>query len=722
ARRSAIIVLRFAEVFPSWCFHYDYPFRQKEVYNGPVDPKNFRSGYRTARWTWWAYSDVPTLLIQAYDDIRDSGALEELSRERGIDAAAIIESNLIREACEQVIANEDQLTNMSPTAWRGLIGAGKTIREPRYVHEPVRRLKRFVETQFFYDGMWSEGSPDYGSQSVGGLEQVLQQLKGYSDPPNYIDSIDGRRFDALDLSNDFVALKLARDALSKMRLPNGRAVPVHDTWPTSQRGSTSKTEPYLLPALGHACLGGGQAEHQTQFHLTWSGGYGHSHGDNLSLMLFADQREQLSDLGYTHTAYRSWTLATSAHNTVVIDGKNQDLGNKESPTDGALQWFDVSNEHVQVVRASGEKGYPGLAQLYSRSLIVIQIDERRYYAVDMFDVMGGDQHDYFLHGDADVNMQIGSSEGFTPIDTLLPSGMKWIPTRNEGETGKIKEPYYAYGFLRDLSSKRLSSDQTEFVTIRPSGESTSGLRLALLTQRDSQLVLGKNPSIRRAAEDDAKLEEYQRPFMMLRQNSASTLSRFVTVVEPFLGTPTIQSIERVQSTEAELAIKVQLQNRVDLIVVRAKTPVEFNAGPSKASFVGELGVLTLVNPNANANTTRGFAIAGRWRHGEYELKSPKPVEAKLMAVDSEGLLVRGINLTVPPPGTVVRIKTLDDWVYPFTLQQSTLLGDGLRLQVREVAAIDFDLAKKRFQLRSFPQREHQGDVMVEWVVPESSRR
>ena len=83
ARRAALILDRFAEVFPGWCYHYDYPFQQKIIYEGLVLPQQFRPGYRTARWTWWAYKDIPTPLVQAFDWIRSSGALEELVPSQG---------------------------------------------------------------------------------------------------------------------------------------------------------------------------------------------------------------------------------------------------------------------------------------------------------------------------------------------------------------------------------------------------------------------------------------------------------------------------------------------------------------------------------------------------------------------------------------------------------------------------------------------------------------
>jgi hypothetical protein len=199
ARRAAVILHQFAMVFPNWCYHYDYPHRQKEIFDGEIEPKKFLAGFRTSRWTWWAYSDIPVPLIQTLDWIRPSGVLQELSKEQHRNIEELISTDLIRNACEQVMSNRDELTNMSPTAWKGLILAGRVLPEPRYVHEPIRRMRNMIDTKFFYDGFWSEGSPDYGRQSLVGLDGAMQLLQGYSDPKGYRDPRNGSRYDQLDL-------------------------------------------------------------------------------------------------------------------------------------------------------------------------------------------------------------------------------------------------------------------------------------------------------------------------------------------------------------------------------------------------------------------------------------------------------------------------------------------------------------------------------------------
>jgi hypothetical protein len=712
ARRAALIMYRFAQVFPGWCYHYDYPFQQKEIYDGDVPPEKFRRGFRTARWDWWAYLDIPTPLVQAYDWIRESGIFADLARERGEDVAAQIERDLFRNAAEQVLANPESYGNMSPIAWRALVPLGRVIGEPRYVHEPVRRLRQFVGTRFFYDGTWPEGAPSYHAQSVGGLMTVLRLLRGYSDPPAYVDPADGVRFDDLDLEASFPALRRANESLLKMRLPNGRLVPVHDTWSTNRRDPLTETQPYLLPALGHACLGGGRGAAQTQLHLTWSGGYGHQHGDNLSLLLFAQDREMLSDLGYSHTAYRAWTQATAAHNTVVIDGLSQEFGGRGEATDGSLRWYDARDPRVQVVSATGERAYPGKASLYRRSLVLINAGQGRSYAVDLFEVEGGRIHDYFLHGDADAPSSVRTSLPLEPLATLLPPGFDWRATQNEGETGRAREPHYAYGFLRSLRAAPAPAGAALPVTFSPAAETGPRLRVTLFPGANSRLLLGENPSIRPAGEDDSKLDAFTRPFLALRREAAGGHSAFVSVLEPYATAPFLTSIERLPAPAATVVLRVQFGDRTDLIVLGASTPVSLPAGGRETTFQGEVGVLSL----RGERVEHAFALgAGGWTRGAFRLRVDGSQSWGLRLVQKDGFTLAGNTTVLPQAGEIVRLHTGNGWIYPYTVAAAERAGDAIRLRVVEGPDLTFDAEARRLRLTAYPQREHTGTARLEWI-------
>jgi hypothetical protein len=511
ARRAALLLDRFAQVFPGWCYHYDYPFRQKEIFEGAVPPAKFLPGMRTARWTWWAYNDMPGPLLDAYDQIRDTGVLSPERKTR-------IERDLFRNVAEQLLANPEAYSNMSPRLWGSLFRVGRILEEPRYVEAPAARIARMLREHFFYDGSWAEGAPSYARQTVGSLRQALALGGDHADPPE---------------------LRDAERALALLRLPNGRHVPVHDTWSTDQNDPLERSAPFLLPALGHAALAGGEGARQWQAHLTWSGGYGHEHADALSLLLWTRGREALSDLGYTHTRYRAWTLASVAHNTVVIDERNQE----SRATDGALRYFDASHPRVQVVSADGDRAYPGLAKRFRRTLVAVD----GQYLIDWFEVEGGKVHDYFLHGDADRAGTVVLPGPGTPVPP--PAG--WTPTLNEGDMARLRTPGYAYGFLRDQRELRVGSTAPVAIAM------PEGVRVRFLAAAGDRLYAGTNPSIRGAGEDDAQLEKFQRGFFRVRREGGS--STFIAVIEI---QPGVRAVERTAK-----GVRVQLAGRTDEVEI-----------------------------------------------------------------------------------------------------------------------------------------------------------
>ena len=70
ARFAAILILRFAQVYPAYATHFDQPNQPKFLQTANLGPP-FRRGYRTGKWEWMASIDVPLNLLTAYALIRD---------------------------------------------------------------------------------------------------------------------------------------------------------------------------------------------------------------------------------------------------------------------------------------------------------------------------------------------------------------------------------------------------------------------------------------------------------------------------------------------------------------------------------------------------------------------------------------------------------------------------------------------------------------------------
>src|SRR6185369_12858747 len=118
---------------------------------------------------------------------------------------------------------------------------------------------------------------------------------------------------------------------------------------------------------------------------------GHHHEDSLNLTYWKKGAELLSDLGYLWDHPQKHQAArTVAHNTVLIDGKDQ-----ATKTRGGEVRFFRTSEHVKVMEAASQ-AYSD-AGLYRRTSALIDHGSGRNYVVDFFRVQGGSTQDYVFH-------------------------------------------------------------------------------------------------------------------------------------------------------------------------------------------------------------------------------------------------------------------------------------------------------------------------------------
>ena len=561
ARTAALILDRFAQVYPGYCARFDAPFRPKVVFEGdrtfpfPVSP------YLAAKWDYWAYGDIPSDLILAYDLINESGQVNDEMKRR-------IEDDLIRGSVSFVRSYPITLSNMDPTVLRGLISAGRVLEEPAYVHEAVDWIGNLIRKQFFVDGMWREVAVSYHNQTVHGLADVIDLLKGYSDPKGYVHPESEVRYENLDLSESFPLFERARRIPDLLRYPNGRVVAVHDTWAREHRAPTECSRSGLLGGAGHAWLGRGAGEFQMQAHLHFSGAYGHAHADLLSISLYSHGQERLSDIGYTWTHQRQWASSTVSHSTVVVNGEDQARGHENDPSDGNLKMFVPGNSGFQAVGVRGNRAYPGIVRDYSRLLMMIDVSEQDAYVVDVFRVEGGSRHDFVLVGDANND---GSTE--TDLDrsahgeTMLPPGVKVVLPSGETVPGYAEGHNFAYAYVRDVTRAAISAPWQ--VTFTSEGEPRGGVRVHGVSELDGELLFGSMPSVRRAEESESRLDDYTMPALIHRREGNNLSSDFVNVLEPFGERTFLRSVERLDNVSGGLALKIAGEGYTDYLFYSA---------------------------------------------------------------------------------------------------------------------------------------------------------
>ena len=536
ARRAALLLHRYSQVYPKWNVMHDYPAPGKKY---PISNAKPPYPYWGGVWSRWWYGDVPSDLIKAYDLIYDSGELEKLSKQTGTDVRKQIEDDVFRAAVAFVRSYKDTESNMSPRTYYAVIVAGRVLGEPEYVHDTVERVLKMYRTQFFFDGMWHEGTTCYHYQTTGGLSRCLDAAKGYSDPPGYRWPTDGSRYDKLDLAKRVPIIARTRTAPLLLMFPNRRAVAVHDTWPTRRGSAKLATGPVLLADMGHGRLGCGAGEHATQAHLHFSGGFGHQHRDNLGIILFAKGHELLSDIGYTWTAWRFWVACTQSHNTVAVDGK----GHHTSGHGGDLTLYSALPGPVQAIEAVQPGSYPGVTDEFRRRLVQVQVSPANAYVLDIFRVRGGTRHEWFLHGSswdkqtADLSLPTTA----TPGTLLGPRANFALPVSNTTHGKAPKGKSLAYAMFRNL--REATTDGAFHITWRFQGDIPARLRTTVLGQRGCRVVLADTAQVRPAKENDGDLPKHWRPSLVVRRDGKPKLaSTFVAIHEPFLRTPFIKSV------------------------------------------------------------------------------------------------------------------------------------------------------------------------------------
>lgn len=572
--RAAVIIGRFAQVFPDYAIRYDYPNAPKKFF--PANQKWPYQGlapYRGAKWNWWAYGDIPAQMVKVYDQLNKSYDWSRMDKQIGKQTDRRIVNDLLVMGYEFTAANPEAYTNMSPVMYRDMINLGRVLKRPEMVHDGVNRFNEFLKLGFYSDGWWKEGTPSYHDQTIKGLMYVAKAAEGYTDPLEW----KGTRFENLDLSQSMPFFKSALAVSQEAVLPNGRKIALNDTWAnkSSMQKTSGTSVSRLWTTYGNAALGVGKGENQFLLNMNWSGNFGHHHLDNASIILYAAGEELLSDIGYTHSKYRGWTLHTASHNTVVIDQKVQDTGTKENPASGRLRLYDDKNPHVKIMDVDASPAYKNSKQ-YRRRLIHVHVGEGKDYVLDRFDIEGGSTHDWFLHGMCEEEGVLRTS---MPVNSTVPSLVPiWGGTekpKNQYDADNEGKRIHAYGFLKDIKSAPANKSWTATWKYK-----NSGLRVHNLSPEGTQVYTFKSPSIRLAAEDDNKLDDFMRLGYMQRHTGGK--STFIAVHEAFKTDPWINSVNVENGTyiiEYELDGKlIKDQIKIDPIEVISGAGWTYNSG------------------------------------------------------------------------------------------------------------------------------------------------
>ena len=570
AQKVGTIIRRFAEVYPDIPIHGPGELASPVIYETPIlprpphgvqpapepfgprslsayDPPYPKPSTRSGLWNRYPYDEVPLTLMLAYDQAAE--ALDGATR------MAI--EGYFRDTVNYLRTYPRHLGNYDPMQAKWEIVCGRVIGEPEFVHGGVIRLQLMMQHVFFPDGMWCEGAPLYSSAVFKFICDALECAQGYTDPHAFIGREDDVRYEDFS-AKEMTDVEFLRNALRTMVTPSGHLASVYDSVGASvYQGDDSKkayfddrppdeSAPGLLWACGHAVLGSGRGDDQVQARLQFMGAgtFSHSHSDRLGLQLFAKGREIASDIGYSQNNMRAYATSTFAHNLVMVDEAGQFDG--YSPAGGQLVAYGDGHDTAQFVSVGSAAAYGHLRD-YQRSLALVQASETDAYVVDLFDVDGGSQHDWLLHGDAD-------RDGVLVTDLDL-SDTDWNPFATAetfrqwdsegGFTGGpgLRHPdnvKNAMGLIRHVRTSRPSGSWS--ATFQSDPDDGVGLKVHVPSANDAEVFTGEIPSIRRAGDRNQELLRYWMPLMICRRKGEDLASRFLAVHEPYRGGPFIEEV------------------------------------------------------------------------------------------------------------------------------------------------------------------------------------
>ncbi len=406
------------------------------------------------------------------------------------------------------------------------------------------------------------------------------------------------------------------------------------------------------------------------------GSGGHGHRDKLSINLITFGYDLACDLGYpttfTHKKVDGWEKHTASHATVCIDGQAQELAT------GSLRFYGRM-PGMQAVCASGKRAYPGCAEVYERTLVMVDAPGSDAYVVDLFRVRGGATHDYMfrsLSGDVGEDFRME-----------FPAGTETV--RQARGTAAGEDVAFGtspgLGFIKDVG--RTFCDGLWSATWRVGDEENTGIRLTMLGDRNREIIHGKG-------------EGYgffgQSPWdacVAVRHSSDEDETLFAGVLEPYQGRPFVRSVEAL-TVSGGIGVKVCLDGRTDYVFRRLDKgsvctaeidgiPVAFDAEVARITVYEsggcDLHVLQGVRLRFGDEVLEGAALPA----GRVDAVDPED-RSVVVALDSGDGIVNGDVIVFRNPAyicnsscEVISVELMDGNRHRVRLNMSLNLSEGI---------------------------------------------
>ena len=710
ARLAAVILVRFAQVYPLYATHFDQPGSPK--YFDPADlPPPYRPGYRTAKWDWTGSRDVALNLVIAYAMLRGDPAIAEAGRLLDEpDPVRAVEHDLFRASAAFVRRQPEEFHEESLQADRGILAVGRLLNDPELVHDALGRLDRFAERGFYYDGIWWDGSLSGHRQVLRALDGWIDRLlAGYSDPPGLPppNLRRDRRLDGVKGVAEVPMLALARSAGSALLGDAPASEVFQAAWPAPTAPAVARA-PALLGGAGVARLALGRGDEALDVELRSLDALGPDHVQRQALRLAVGGRMVLGDLDEAADLPSGFDRASVSRNTVVVDGLNQRESaarSREFAPGGNLTFF-AAEQDFQAVRLDDPRAYPQSTTRY-RQTVVASGGHASRYAVSVWEVRGGLQHDQLFHagpGSA-ARWQLPAPTSPGP-ETLLPRGLTYV-SNARAEDGRWF--VQAYGDFTPIAQARVDRPAVAHLGWPRGGP--VGVRLHLLGDTPLLALSATTPDPshpRRGPTDDAG-----RASLVLRrrsENGSTLASTFVTLFEPATpNVPALKAVGRVASPAGTVVLFVESADGPEHLVVNLNAGGPVTVSLADGRTLSTDGVAVRVSAPGLVLAGGTFASCGGVTVRQASAAGKIVAASRQRGSGSRGWFVSDTPLpdVETLAGRALLVRHGDGTTHGWTIERVENRGESARVYVREETGFDLD-ASGTAKFYQFPRTSSPG--------------
>ncbi len=395
----------------------------------------------------------------------------------------------------------------------------------------------------------------------------------------------------------------------------------------AEKAGPRPTGGYLMTGFGMALLESGAGESGTALVSNYGRTIKHAHPDMLNFDLFAFGQWLTPDHGYPEFATRwpsnaEWTGSTISHNTVYVNQQPQkEIWGGKSRLFKQLEGFGV-------FELDGSGVYPDV-DTYSRTMFLIDAapgsgGESNAYVVDVFRVIGGNDHVYSFHGPPGKvtapRLELKAQKTGTYAGEAVPKGA-WAEGRfpigyshlYQVEWDSSPPPRFYIDWKAASGYRGLEADDVH-------------LRLHALTEVDDLALADGDPPQNKPGNPQTL------KYALLHRSGKNLNSNFVSLIEPYKSQPFIESVQRLDDQmNSRVALKIDKADGSTDYLLHNPESKKFKL-PNGIVMEGEYGLIQ-VN---NGEITRGILINGsNLRFRDFHLTSTGPLKGTILKMNKE---------------------------------------------------------------------------------------